>query len=313
MKRFLVTGGAGFIGSNLCEMLTGGGHRVRVLDNLFSGKRENLAAVADSIEFMEGDIRDERALKEAMEGIDYCIHLAAIGSVPLSVEDPATTHEVNATGTLNVLRAALAAGVRKVVYASTCAVYGDDPRLPKTEEMTPTPKTPYATTKLMGEHYCANFSDLYGLSTTSFRYFNVYGRRQDPASHYAAVIPKFITALLKGEAPVIFGDGEQSRDFIYVDDLNRANMLAAMAEEESGQVYNLGTGRSVTVNELFTVIRNCAGRLDIEPVYGEERKGDIKHSRSDISKVRGRLGFNPRFDMERGLAETVRYYEETAP
>src|SRR3989337_3598089 len=259
MHKFLVTGGAGLIASNLCEKLLKQGHRVVVFDNLSNGKEENMKEFIDSIEFIKGDIRDKSAVERAVKDIDYVIHLAALGSVPRSIEDPSTTHEVNVTGTLNVLDAARNTGIKRVVYASSSSVYGDTPVLPKKEDMFPTPLSPYAVSKLSGEYYCRAFYQVYGLETVALRYFNVYGKRQDPSSQYAAVLPKFITAFLKDDVPVIYGDGEQTRDFIHVDDCNQANMKACSAENLAGMFFNVGSGKSVTINELFLKIGNLMG------------------------------------------------------
>lgn len=308
---FLVTGGAGFIGSNLAEKLSSDGHKVRVLDNLSTGKEGNIERLA-SVDLIRGDIRDKSAVDKAVSGADFVIHLAALGSVPRSIEDPSTTHDVNVTGTLNVLISARAHNVKRVVYASSSSVYGDTPTLPKREDMFPTPQSPYAVSKLSGEYYCKVFHRVYGLPTVALRYFNVYGRRQDPNSQYAAVVPRFATAVLNGESPVIYGDGEQSRDFTFVDDCNQANIKACFAEGAEGRAYNVGYGGRTTVSELFRKIRKWAGRDDIEPSYSPARKGDVKHSHADIGAARESLSYTPAFDIDAGSELTVKWYMDKA-
>lgn len=307
MNLFLVTGGAGFIGSNLCEKLLADGNKVRVLDNLSSGKERNIKDFRSSIEFIKGDIRDMNDVKKAVYGVNYVIHLAALGSVPRSVEDPLTTHDVNVTGTLNILNASKEAGIKRVVYASSSSVYGDTPTLPKKEDMFPTPQSPYAVSKLSGEYYCKVFYKVYGLETVSLRYFNVYGKRQDPLSQYAAVMPKFITALLTGESPTIFGDGEQSRDFTFVDDCNQANIKACFARGCEGGHFNIGSGNRITINEVFGKIKRKAGSR-VAPVYAESRKGDVKHSLADISKAKESLLYKPEFSIDEGIEMVVDWY-----
>ena len=307
MTTFLVTGGAGFIGSNLCETLLADGHRVRVLDDLSSGKEENLKEAGGQIDFIKGDIRDMATVLKAVKGVDYVVHLAALGSVPRSVEDPASTHEVNATGTLNVLRASKEAGVKRVVYASSSSVYGDTPVLPKREDMLPTPQSPYAVSKLTGEHYCRVFNMVYGLETVAMRYFNVYGKRQDPASQYAAVIPKFITSLIVGIAPTIFGDGGQTRDFTFVEDCNQANYKACLAKGCAGEVFNVGYGERIDLNGLYAMIKKSA-LSSIEPVYALPRVGDIRDSLADISKAKKMIPYAPAYDINAGIAKTVQWY-----
>ncbi len=307
MSRILLTGGAGFIGSNLAEALLEHGYEVRVLDNFSTGKRENLATVYGHLEVLEGDIRDREVVGSAMEGVDRVIHLAAMSSVPWSVEDPEAAHAINVTGTLNVLVSARDKGVKRVVLASTSAVYGEGPLQPKTEDMVPEPRSPYAATKLATEHYAAVFSAVYGLETVVLRYFNVYGRRQDPASEYAAVIPKFITRLLAGQRAVIYGDGEQTRDFIFVDDCNEANMRACFRDGISGGVFNIGSGENISVNELFRTIRDITGSKE-DPVYEEARKGDVRESLAHVSRARSVLGFKARRTMREGLEKTIEWY-----
>jgi nucleoside-diphosphate-sugar epimerase len=312
LDRYLVTGGAGFIGSNLVEELLKRGHAVRVLDNFSTGKRENLTAFIADIELVEGDLTNPADVQRAAGGIDVVLHQGAIPSVPRSIEDPISSNKANVTGTLNLLVAARDAGVRRVVYASSSSIYGDQAvDRPKVETMLPMPISPYAVDKLSGEHYCQVFHAAYGLETVALRYFNVFGPRQDPASTYAAVIPKFITALLRGDAPTIFGDGEQTRDFTYVGNVVEGNLLAAAApaEKAAGQVMNLATGDQTSLNDLVTLLREFTGR-DIAPVYLDPRPGDIKHSLADVSKAGERLGYETIVPFHEGLQRTVAWYME---
>ncbi len=307
MATFLVTGVAGFIGSNLAEALLARGHRVRGLDNFLSGKRENLEGLG-AVEFTEGDVRDLETCRRACEGVDFVLHEAALGSVPRSIEDPALSNECNVTGTLNMLVAARDAGVRRFVFAASSSAYGDTPALPKVETMPPQPLSPYALSKLAGEEYCRLFTELYGLQTVSLRYFNVFGKRQDPFSTYAAVIPKFVSALLRGEPPEIYGDGEQTRDFTYIEDVVQANLKACEAPEEAcGQVYNIAFGERISLNELYREISRLLG-TDLPPRYGPPRPGDVRHSLADISKARHLLGYQPRYDVATGLGEAIAWY-----
>lgn len=310
MDRYLVTGGAGFIGANLVEVLLARGHTVRVLDNFSTGKRENLAAFADDIELIEGDLTNPADVRHATAGIDVVLHQAAIPSVPRSIEDPLTSNEANVTGTLNLLVAARDAGVRRVVYASSSSIYGDQAvDWPKVETMLPMPISPYAVGKLSGELYCQVFYTAYGLETVALRYFNVFGPRQDPASEYAAVIPKFITMLLRGEPPTIYGDGEQTRDFTYIGNVIEGNLLAAAApaERAAGQVMNLATGERTSLTELTALLCELTGR-DVAPVYLDPRPGDIKHSLADIAKAGERLGYATIVPLREGLHRTVDWY-----
>jgi nucleoside-diphosphate-sugar epimerase len=312
LDRYLVTGGAGFIGSNLVEALLERGHAVRVLDNFSTGKRENLAAFVDDIDLVEGDLTDPADVRRAANGIDVVLHEGAIPSVPRSIEDPITSNKANVTGTLNLLVAARDAGVRRVVYASSSSVYGDQAvDRAKVETMLPMPISPYAVDKLSGEHYCQVFHAAYGLETVALRYFNVFGPRQDPSSTYAAVIPKFITALLRGEAPTVYGDGEQTRDFTYVGNVVEGNLLAATApaEKAAGQVMNLATGDQTSLNELVDLLREFTG-CDVAPVYLDPRPGDIKHSLADVSKAGERLGYETIVPFREGLRHTVAWYTE---
>jgi nucleoside-diphosphate-sugar epimerase len=301
---WLITGGAGFIGSHLAARLVADGQRVRVLDSLASGRLADLQAILPRIELVTGDVRDEVTVRAAMRGVSIVLHHAAQPSVPLSVADPSLTYAVNVTGTLNVLQAARDAGVRRVVLASTSAIYGDDPTSPKSEAMTPKPISPYASSKLADEHLCAVFHTCYGLECVALRYFNVFGPGQDPNSAYAAVIPKMIDLLRRGERPVIFGDGEQTRDFIYVGDVVEANVLAAAATATPGSVYNIASGRPTSLNQ---VVRSLEQLLELRavPDYRPERAGDIRHSLADVSKARLELGFTARTSLEVGLAATI--------
>jgi nucleoside-diphosphate-sugar epimerase len=313
MSLYLVTGGAGFIGSHLVDELLRRGRRVRVLDNFLTGKRENLAAVSRDIELLEGDLRDPEACRRAAADAEVVLHQAALPSVPRSVADPRLANDINVSGTLNMLLAARDAGVRRFVFASSSAVYGDSPELPKREGHEGNPLSPYAVSKLVGEKYAQTFHLLYGLSTVCLRYFNVFGPRQDPASQYAAVVPLFITHLLRGEPPAVFGDGEQSRDFTYVSDVVNANLLAAETTRGSGEVLNVACGEGITVNRLAAEIASLLGSR-VRPVHGPERPGDIKHSLADISKAGEALWFVPRMTLREGLEKTVAWYRErTSP
>lgn len=300
--KILVTGGAGFIGSHLVEALVADGHTVTVIDNLRSGHEKNLDSVKSKITFVKGDILDEKTLATAMKGQEAVFHLAAIASVPYSVEHPLETHDVNTTGTLRVLLAARTAGVKKFVYSSTAAVYGDEPTLPKTELSVLKPQTPYALSKLAGEHYVRLFHTLYGMHTIALRYFNVYGPRQDPTSPYSGVITKFATLLKAGKQPVIFGDGMQTRDFVFVKDVVQAN-VKALASTHTG-VFNIGTGVQASINELLAHLNEAFG-TDIMARYEERKAGDIIHSVSDITTARKVLGYAPQTTLHEGLEQTV--------
>jgi UDP-glucose 4-epimerase len=313
MPHYLVTGGAGFIGSNLVERLVAQGERVRVLDNFSTGTYANLSPWLDRIELIAGDIRDPETVCRAMAGVAYVLHQAALPSVPRSVADPMASHEANVTGTLNVLMAARHAGVNRVVYASSSSVYGNSPELPKREEMPTNPLSPYAVSKLAGENYCRAFYQVYGLETVCLRYFNVFGPRQDPNSQYAAVIPKFVTAMLDGGQPVIYGDGTQSRDFTYVDNVVAANLLAcrAPAGEAAGEVFNVACGERTTLLELVAGLERALGK-EATPEFAPPRPGDVKHSLAAIDRARERLGYRPRVSFERGLAHTVAFFQSRA-
>lgn len=305
----LVSGGAGFIGSNLVEALVKGTHRVRVLDNLATGKRDNLSGLGGEIELVEGDIRSYHTVREAVEGIDVVFHQAALPSVPRSVRDPISSNGVNVDGTLNILYAAKDAGVKRVVYASSSSVYGDTPELPKHEGMTPNPQSPYAVSKLAAEHYCSVFARLYGLDTVALRYFNVFGPRQDPASQYSAVIPKFIKAMLSGRPPVIYGDGEQTRDFTFVSNVVGANLRAAEAACRMGLAMNCACHDRISLNQLVTDLNAILGS-SLVPVYEKPRPGDIKHSFAAIELATREIGYSPSVDFRAGLRKTVEWYRE---
>jgi UDP-glucose 4-epimerase len=302
--KAIVTGGAGFIGSHLSKELVGRGYQVVILDNLSTGRISNIEPLLGSgnAEFVRGSITNLSWLEGLFSGADYVFHQAAVPSVPRSIKDPKTSHNTNITGTLNVLLAAKDNGVKKVVYASSSSVYGDAPTLPKVEDMIPKPLSPYAVTKLAGEYYCKVFQEIYGLDTVCLRYFNVYGPQQDPNSPYAAVIPLFIANALAGKPPIIFGDGEQSRDFTFVKDVAEANILAA--ESEATGIFNIGGAKRVTINHLVRLIIRLVGNRAVKPVHEEPRPGDIVHSLADISKA-GAFGYRPKYSLEKGLEETV--------
>lgn len=308
-RTYLVTGGAGFIGSHIAEHLGGAGHRVRVLDNLFSGKEANVKSIEGDVELIRGDIRDVRAVADAVRGVEVIFHEAALGSVPRSVADPMTTHEVNLTGTLNVLLAARDANVRRVVYASSSSVYGETRVLPKHEELAPQPLSPYALSKLAAEHYAGLFHRVYGLEAVSLRYFNIFGPRQDPESEYAAVVPRFVTALLKGERPVIYGDGLQSRDFTYVENVVNANLLAAEADGVAGKAFNVACGGRYSLLDLLSRLKKIIG-CEIDPTHEPARTGDVRDSQASIEKAQKGLGYQVSVDFEEGLRRTVQWYRE---
>jgi nucleoside-diphosphate-sugar epimerase len=303
----LVTGGAGFIGSNLVKALLEQGHSVRVLDNFSTGKRENLGPYQDRIDLIEGDIRSYHIVHEAARDIEVIFHQGALPSVPRSINDPITTNQVNVEGTLNILNAARDTGVRRVTYASSSSIYGENPVLPKREDMMPQPISPYAVSKLAGEKYCQVFARTYGLETVSLRYFNVFGRGQDPKSQYAAVVPRFITAFLDGAAITVNGDGEQSRDFTYIDNVVQANILAATAENASGEVFNIACNARMSLNQMLCHIRTFT-QADTQVSYGPSRSGDVMHSQADIQKARDILGYHPQISAEMGLHLSVEWY-----
>jgi len=309
MALYLVTGIGGFIGSSLARELLHRKEKVRGVDNFSTGRRENLDEMLGQIDFRESDILDLDAMKLACSGVDYVLHQAAIPSVPKSVLDPLGSNRANVDGTVNVLVAARDAGVKRVVYAASSSAYGDTPTLPKHERMVPDPISPYAVAKLASEHYMISFYRCYGLETVALRYFNIFGPRQDPSSPYSGVLAKFITQMLAGDQPTIFGDGEQSRDFTYIDNAVDANLLAckAPATEAAGKVFNVATGRRVTLNETFRLLQKLTSYSG-SPIYGAERGGDIKHSLADISLAKEHLRYEPKVDFEDGLRRTVEWY-----
>lgn len=310
-SRYLVTGGAGFIGSHLVKQLLLRGDDVVVLDDFSTGRRENLQGLhGGTLEIIEGSVTDPRLCSRAIDGVDVVFHEAALGAVPRSVVDPGGTHHVNATGTLNILIAARDAEVRRVVYAASSSAYGNTETLPKEEGTLPLPLSPYAVAKLAGEYYCRAFTATYGLDTVSLRYFNVFGPRQEPNSQYAAVIPLFFAAALGNESPLIFGDGQQSRDFTFVDNVVKANLLAADGKGQyRGAVINVGTGSQTTINELWDLISGLTG-VDIEPRYESPRPGDVRHSLASLSTAQQILDYSPEVDVREGLRRTVRWYKE---
>jgi nucleoside-diphosphate-sugar epimerase len=312
MSQYLITGVAGFIGSSIARALLSRGERARGVDNFATGKRENIAEILNRIDFREADITDLDAMREACTGVDFVMHQAAIPSVPKSVLDPLGSNRANIDGTVNVLVAARDAKVKRVVYAASSSAYGDTPTLPKHEEMRPDPISPYAVAKLASEHYMISFYRCYGLETVCLRYFNIFGPRQDPSSPYSGVLAKFTTQMLRGEQPTINGDGEQSRDFTYIDNAVEANLLAckAPAQKAAGQMFNVATGRRVTLNETFKVLQELTGYQG-QPKYGPVREGDVKHSLADISKAEAGLGYKPLVDFEDGLRRTVEWYRES--
>lgn len=310
-KKVMVTGGAGFIGSHLVERLANEGCRVCVLDNLSTGRRSNIAHLAQTVVFEQGDIRDRETVARLMQGCDMVFHQAAEVSVPRTVEDPLTSAEINDLGTLNILEAARRAEVRRVVLASSCAVYGDDPRLPKDEGLPIRPRSPYALQKRFNEMQAGLYHSLYGLETVCLRYFNVYGPRQDPSSPYSGVISIFMTKALQHAAPIIYGDGGQSRDFVFVRDVVSANLLAAQVSDAAGKVINIGTGRHVSINDLWRMIA-AMGKTVSTPVYQAPRPGDIRESLADIQRAVSLLGYTPRRSFEAGLQETFDWYRRKA-
>jgi len=310
MSKVLVTGGAGFIGSNLTESLLRKKHFVRVLDDFSTGKRENLIFGKEHplLEILEGDIRDLRTCKKAIRGVEYIFHQAALPSVQRSVEDPGTSNAINVGGTLNILLAAKEEGVKRVIYASSSSIYGDTPTLPKHEEMPPHPLSPYALQKYIGEQYCRLFYQLYGLDSVSLRYFNIFGPKQDPNSVYSAVIPRFIDALLHDRPPIIFGDGEQSRDFTFIENVVQANLLAMSAEHLHGEAMNIACGKRISLNQLLKILKKILGSK-LTPIYQEPRKGDVRHSLADIRKSKIFINYIPKVGTEEGLNKTVEFFQ----
>ena len=309
MSSYLVTGGAGFIGSHLAEELVRRGERVRVVDSFITGKRDNLKHIP-GVELIEGDLADLAVAQRAVAGVDYVLHQAAIPSVPRSVQDPITSNRANIDASLNVLVAARDAGVRRVVYAGSSSAYGDTPTLPKVETMGTAPLSPYALQKLVAEQYCQMFTRLYGLETVTIRYFNVFGPRQDPSSPYSGVISLFIRALVEGHQPTIYGDGEQTRDFTYVANVVDGVLRACEAKNASGEVINVATGGRISLNQLFNALKGLTG-ADVNPIYAEPRAGDVRDSQADIRKARSLLGYQPLVALDQGLEQTVAWFRRT--
>ncbi len=308
---YLVTGGAGFIGSHIAAALSQSGASVRVLDDLSTGHAENLEEIDGRVEFIRASLLDSDALKRALEGVELVFHEAAIPSVPRSVEKPEDTHRACVEGTFALLVAARAAGVRRVVYAASSSAYGDQPTLPKVEDMAPQPLSPYAVAKLVGEYYCQVWARTYGFETVSLRYFNVFGPRQDPGSQYSGVISRFTSALLSGERPVIYGDGEQSRDFTYISNVVDANLRAAETTRGIGEVINVAMGERTTLNELLEVLKRVTGKTDVTAEYRETRVGDVRHSLADITRARTLLGYEPTVGLEEGLRKTMEWWSQS--
>ncbi|MBN2211386.1 MAG: SDR family oxidoreductase [Sedimentisphaerales bacterium] len=310
MTKALVTGGAGFIGSNMVRFLLEKGQEVRVLDNFFAGKRENLTEVADRIELIEGDIRDRNTVAKACEGVEVIYHLAAMGSVPRSMKDPLTYNDVNVTGTLNMLYAGRDAKVRRLVFASSSSVYGQSEVLPQHEELPLAPISPYGATKAIGEIYCRTFYETYGFESICLRYYNVFGPRQDPTSQYAAAIPLFVSALLRDKAPTIFDDGEQSRGFTYISNVLDANWKAANVSVGRGEAMNISTANAVTVNTVVNTIRELLHKQHIKPKYDPPRPGDIKHSLADVRRAKEIIGYEPTVSFDEGIRQAIDWYRE---
>ncbi len=307
MARYLVTGGSGFIGSNIAEELVSQGEEVVILDDLSTGREKNIEHFRSGVEFVKGDIRDASTVAKTLDGVDYVLHQAALASVPRSIEDPVLVNEVNVGGTLVVLEESRKAGVKSVVYAASSSAYGDTEALPKREDMMTHPLSPYAVSKLAGEFYCSVYSSVYNLPTVSLRYFNVFGPRQDPKSQYAAVVPIFVSHMLRGEKPTIFGDGEQSRDFTYVKNVVNANILASRCADNRGQVVNIACGARYSLNELYGRLKKLI-RCRVDPVYDDPRPGDVKHSLADITRASELFGYSVDVQFEEGLEETVAWY-----
>jgi len=310
MEKFLVTGGAGFIGSNICRRLVAEGCFVRVVDNLLTGKRSNLDDIIDKIEFVEADMGVPEVARSVVRDIDVVLHEGALPSVPRSVDEPELTHQHCIDATFTMLMAARDAGVKRFVYAASSSAYGDTPTLPKVETMPTSPLSPYAVGKLVGEYYCSVFSKVFGLETISLRYFNVFGPYQDPTSTYAAAIPAFVTAILKDKSPIVYGDGEQSRDFTYIDNVVQANLCAARAKKTGGEVVNIACGEKITVNGIIGMINEIVGK-DVKPKYEPPRAGDVKHSLADISAARQLIGFEPVILFREGLEKAITWYRDS--
>jgi nucleoside-diphosphate-sugar epimerase len=308
----LVTGGAGFVGSHIAAGLIESGAKVRIIDNLSTGYRHNIEEIGPDIDFVEASVGDEKSLNRALEDVEIVFHEAAIPSVPRSVERPLETHEASTDATFKLLLAARDRKVRRLVYAASSSAYGDQPELPKREDMRPAPLSPYAVGKLVGEYYCQVFSNVYGLETISLRYFNVFGPRQDPGSQYSGVISRFMSALLNGEQAVIYGDGEQSRDFTYVSNVVRANLLAAESTKAVGAVINIANGQRVTLNQLFEIMKEMTGKSDAKPEYQSTRPGDVRDSLADLTLARTLLGYEPQVGLKEGLQMTLDWWQNSA-
>jgi nucleoside-diphosphate-sugar epimerase len=307
----LVTGGAGFIGSHIAAALMANGARVRVLDDLSTGHRENLEEIGGDLDFIEGSVANEALLNRVLDGVEVVFHEAAIPSVPRSVEEPRQTHVASVDGTFSLLVAARDKGVRRVVYAASSSAYGDQPTLPKVEHMLPDPLSPYAVAKLVGEYYCQVFTRVYGLETVSLRYFNVFGPRQDPGSQYSGVVSRFISSLLSGERPVIYGDGEQSRDFTYIDNVVAANLSAATSNGASGKVINVANGERITLNELLAELKDLTGKHDVTAEYKDPRVGDVRHSLADNTLAQEFLGYESKVGLREGLQRTIDWWKNS--
>ncbi|MEJ7847002.1 MAG: SDR family oxidoreductase [Pyrinomonadaceae bacterium] len=307
----LVTGGAGFIGSNLADELIRQGAKVKILDNLVTGFRDNLEEISGDFDFIEGDLNDDSALSHALADVEIIFHEAALPSVPRSVDNPLETHQACVNGTFNLLLKARDAGVKRLIYAASSSAYGDQQVLPKVETMAPEPMSPYAAAKLAGELYCRVFNEVYGLETIALRYFNVFGPRQNPSSAYSGVISRFIDALMKGEAPTIFGDGETSRDFTYIANIVNANIKAAQTSHGFGQVMNVANGERVSLNQLLEVLKKITGREDISANYLPERKGDVKHSQADNTLAKKYLNYEKLVGLEEGLQQTIDWWKSS--
>ena len=305
----VVTGGAGFIGSHIADALTRNGLRVRVIDDLSTGHRENLEEITGDVDFTEGSVADEQLLKKVLDGAELVFHEAAIPSVPRSVQHPRQSHVASVDGTFTLLLAARDQKVRRVVYAASSSAYGDQPTLPKQEAMLPDPLSPYAVAKLVGEYYCQVFARVYGLETISLRYFNVFGPRQDPGSQYSGVVSRFISVLLNNQQPVIYGDGEQSRDFTYIDNVIDANLRAASVTSGFGSVVNVATGQRITLNQLLEELKAIVGKPEVKADYHEPRVGDVRHSLADISRARELLGYQPLVSLREGLQQTIDWWK----
>ena len=307
----LVTGGAGFIGSHIASSLASSGARVRILDDLSTGHLENIEEIGGEVDFVQGSVADVAVLDKVLEDVELVFHEAAIPSVPRSIENPRQSHIASVDGTFSLLLAARDRKVRRLVYAASSSAYGDQPTLPKREEMLPDPLSPYAVAKLVGEYYCQVFTKVYGLETVALRYFNVFGPRQDPGSQYSGVVSRFISMLLKNERPVIYGDGEQSRDFTYIDNVIEANLRAAAAKDGSGNVFNVANGERVTLNQLLAELKELTGRSEVTAEYREARIGDVRHSLADTTRARQLLGYEPRVGLREGLEKTIDWWKSS--